>query len=316
MRPHTDVHRVKLNKPDRVHDAPEMPNVQASSRSTGTESLRSERYTARCIDRDRSHRLTFTIRSTLPAMLHTLLAGIRTLVLVPLFFLLTLVFAAVIVIVGAFRPGASIHDKILKVWSGLFLKIPPVRVEVSGIEKTDPTRRYVVVSNHLSMYDIPLLLHELPLHGRYLAKKEVFKIPLVAQAMRTVGIIEVNRQKGGSSRQAINEGVRVAAERGHSLLVYPEGTRSTEGELLPFHKGAFRIAIDTNLPILPVVIEGTERVSKPGSKIFYPGYASMRILDPIETTGMTNKEDLVPLITRVEAEMNEVFNAMRQTTDG
>jgi len=249
-------------------------------------------------------------------MLRTPLAGIRTFVLVPLFFLLTLIFAAVIVVYGAFRPAAAIHDKILNVWSRLFLRIPPVKIEVFGIEKVDPTQRYVVASNHLSMYDIPLLFQWLPLQGRYLAKKEVFKIPLVAQAMRTVGIIEVNRQQGGSSRQAINEGVRVAAERGHSLLVYPEGTRSTEGELLPFHKGAFRIAIDTGLPILPVVIEGTERVSKPGSKIFYPGQASMRILDPIETTGMTNKEDLNPLVIRVEAEMNEVYAEMRLMSGG
>jgi 1-acyl-sn-glycerol-3-phosphate acyltransferase len=248
-------------------------------------------------------------------MLRTLLAGIRTFVLVPLFFLLTLVFATVIIIFGIFRPGASIHDKILYVWSGLFLKIPPVRIEVSGVEKVDPNQRYVVVSNHLSMFDVPLLMHELPIQGRYLAKKEVFKIPLVAQAMRAVGIIEINRQKGGSSRQAIIEGVRIATERGYSLLVYPEGTRNTKGTLLPFYKGAFRIAIDTGLPILPVVIEGTERVSRPGSKFFYPGHATMRILDPVETTGMTNKEDLRTLTAQVESDMNAVYREMRLTTD-
>ncbi|MFV1971464.1 MAG: lysophospholipid acyltransferase family protein, partial [Acidimicrobiia bacterium] len=225
-------------------------------------------------------------------MLHTLFAGIRTFVLVPLFVLLTLLFAVFIIIYGAFRPAAPIHDKILKVWSGLWLRIPPVRFDVEGTENVDPHQRYVVASNHLSMFDIPLLFRTLPLHGRFLAKKEVFKIPLVSQAMRTVGIIEINREKGGSSRQAINDGARVAAERGYSLLIFPEGTRSTDGELLPFHKGVFRIAIDTGLPLLPVVIEGTERVSTPGSKVFFPGRASMRILDPIDTTGMTNKDDL------------------------
>lgn len=248
-------------------------------------------------------------------MLRTLLAGIRTFVLVPLFFLLTLVFAIAIIIIGILRPGTPIHDRILDVWSGLFLRIPPVRVEVSGAEKVDRHQRYVVASNHLSMFDVPLLMHELPLRGRYLAKKEVFKIPLVARAMRTVGIIEINRQRGGSSRQAIIEGVRIAAERGYSLLVYPEGTRSTEGVLLPFHKGAFRIAIDTGLPLLPVVIEGTERVSRPGSKFFYPGHASMRILDPIETTGMTNKDNLKALTSRVESDMNAVYIDMRLTAD-
>ena len=245
-------------------------------------------------------------------MLHTLFAGIRTFVLVPLFVLLTLLFAVFIIIYGAFRPAAPIHDKILKVWSGLWLRIPPVHFDVEGTENVDPHQRYVVASNHLSMFDIPLLFRTLPLHGRFLAKKEVFKIPLVSQAMRTVGIIEINREKGGSSRQAINDGARIAAERGYSLLIFPEGTRSTDGELLPFHKGVFRIAIDTGLPLLPVVIEGTERVSTPGSKVFFPGRASMRILDPIDTTGMTNKDDLKALAARVETDMNAVYAEMRE----
>ena len=248
-------------------------------------------------------------------MLHTLLAGIRTFVFVPLFFLLTLVFAAFIIIYGAFRPAAPIHDRILEFWSGLWLRIPPLDIEIAGVDKVDPTLRYVVASNHLSMFDIPLLFRGLPLHGRFLAKKEVFKVPLVAQAMRTVGIIEINRQKGGSSRQAIKDGVRIAADRGYSLLVFPEGTRSTEGELLPFHKGAFRIAIDTELPLLPVVIEGTERTSRPGSKIFFPGHATMRVLDPIDTTGMTNKDDLKTLAAQVEADMNRVYGEMRATVN-
>lgn len=249
-------------------------------------------------------------------MLRTLLAGIRTFVLVPLFFVLTLVFALIIITIGALRPSAELINRILKVWSSLFLKIPPVRVDISGLDNVDPSRRYVVAANHLSMYDIPLLMGDLPLHGRFLAKKEVFKIPLVAQAMRTVGIIEINREKGGSSRQAINEGVRIAAERGHSILVFPEGTRSTEGELLRFHKGAFRIAIDTGLPLLPVVIEGTDRVSQPGSPVFFPGRAAIRILDPIETTDMTNKDNLRSLTARVETDMNAVYNDMSRSTDG
>jgi 1-acyl-sn-glycerol-3-phosphate acyltransferase len=248
-------------------------------------------------------------------MLRTLVAGVRTFVLVPLFFILTLIFAAVIVIYGTFAPASPVHDRILRLWSALYLRIPPVRVTVSGIENIDPNRRYVVTSNHLSMYDIPLHILHLPLQGRFLAKQEVFKIPIVAQAMRTVGIIEINRAKGGSSREAINQGVRIAAERGYSLIVYPEGTRSTEGKLLPFHKGAFRIAIDTGLPVLPIVIEGTERASKPGSKLFFPGNASMRVLGPIETKGMTNKDDLKPLAARVETEMNRTYEEMRRAVD-
>lgn len=248
-------------------------------------------------------------------MPRTLLAAIRTFVLVPLFFLLTLLIAAIIIIYGAFRPASPVHDRLLRLWSSLYLKIPPVAITAHDVDKIDPQKRYVVAANHLSMFDIPLLLLHIPLQGRFLAKQEVFKIPIVAQAMRTVGIIEINRSKGGSSRQAINDGVRIAAERGYSLIVFPEGTRSTKGDLLPFHKGAFRIAIDTGLPVLPIVIEGTERASKPGSKLFFPGRASIRVLDPIETTDMTNKDDLALLTATVESEMNRIYEEMRKAAN-
>lgn len=249
---------------------------------------------------------------TLTGMFRTLLAGIRALVLLPVFFLLTVVSATFVVVYGAFRPAAPIHDKIIKMWSGAWLMLPPVRLDVEGTAKVDPKQRYVVVSNHLSMFDIPTLIRVLPLHGRFLAKKEVFDVPLMGRAMRTMGIIEINREQGRSTRAAINEGVRVAAERGYSLLVFPEGTRGTGTDFLPFKNGAFRIAIDTGLPLLPVVIEGTDRVSKPGSKLFYPGRASIRVLDPIDTAGMTNEDDLSNLLDQVFSSMRDVYSDLRQ----
>jgi 1-acyl-sn-glycerol-3-phosphate acyltransferase len=308
------VYRVELHQTYRIHHPSEVPNVDSSRRSSSVESLRSERDPPGSLDRDSSHRFTFFIASTLPSMLRTLLAATRTFVLIPLFFLLTLVIAAFIIVYGAFRPAAPIHDRILRYWSRLWLRIPPVRIDVTGIEKVDPDQRYVVVANHLSMFDIPLLIRYLPIHGRFLAKTELFKIPLVGHAMRTVGIIEIDRSKGGSSRQAIIEGVRLAAARGYSLVVFPEGTRGTEGKFLPFHKGAFRIAIDTGLPILPVVIEGTDQISKPGSLIFFPGHASLHVLDPIDTSNMTNKDDLKTLTAGVESEMKRVYGDLRHTS--
>jgi len=244
-------------------------------------------------------------------MIQTVLAGLRTFIGVPLFFIYTLILALIIIVYGAFRPASPIHDRILRNWAYFFLKIPPVRVEVEGIEKLDPTKRYVIASNHLSQFDIPLLFNVLPIDGRYLSKKEVFKIPLVGRAMRTIGIIEIDRASGTSSRQAIVEGVNVAADRGYSLIVFPEGTRSTTGEFLPFKKGAFRIAIDTGLPLVPVVIEGTDLINRPNSKVFRPGTARVVICDPIETSGMTNKDDLKHFASSVEATMSETYQQMK-----
>ena len=244
-------------------------------------------------------------------MIRTVLAGLRTFIGVPLFFAYTLILALFIIVYGAFRPHSPIHDKVVKHWSFVFLKLPPVRVEVDGIEKIDPTKRYVIASNHLSQFDIPLLFSVLPVHGRFLSKKELFKIPLVGQAMRTIGIIEIDRASGTSSRQAINEGVKIAADRGYSLIVFPEGTRSTGGQFLPFKKGAFRIAIDTGLPLVPVLIDGTELINRPGSKIFRRGKARVVICDPIETSGMTNKDNLNDLARTVESTMTERFQELR-----
>jgi len=244
-------------------------------------------------------------------MIRTVLAGLRTFIGVPLFFVYTLILALVIIIYGAFRPASPVHDRIVRHWSYVFLKIPPVHVEVEGIDKIDPVKRYIIVSNHLSQFDIPLLFWVLPIRGRFLSKMEVFKIPLVGRAMRTIGIIEIDRASGTSSRRAIAEGVEVAAERGYSLIVFPEGTRSTTGEFLPFKKGTFRIAIDTGLPIVPVVIDGTQFINRPGSKIFRPGTARVVVCDPIETSGLTNKDNLNDLVDTVEATMNETYERMR-----
>ncbi|MCZ7533369.1 MAG: 1-acyl-sn-glycerol-3-phosphate acyltransferase [Acidimicrobiia bacterium] len=248
-------------------------------------------------------------------MSKTLIAAARTFVLIPLFFVLTLVYSAFIIVYGIFRPAAPIFERIVKHWARTFLHIPPVQLTVEGIEHVDPHTRYVVVSNHLSTFDIPLLFAVLPIDGRFLAKKELFKIPLVAPAMRRIGIIEVDRQAGGSSRQAINDGVKLAAERGYSLIVFPEGTRSDAHELLPFKKGAFRIAIDTGLPILPVIIEGTDRISTPGSKLCYPGQAKIRVLPPIETADLTNRDDLTSLMRTTEEAITKSYNELQSRSD-
>mgnify|MGYP001811779546 FL=1 len=245
-------------------------------------------------------------------MLGNVLAGIRTIVFVPLFVLYSMFLAAIVVAVGLFDPAADIHDRIVNHWARVFLTIPPVSIRVEGVENIDPSRRYVVASNHLSQFDIPLLFHVLPLHGRFLSKKEVFRIPVVGRAMRTIGIIEIDREAGGgSSRRAITAGVKVAAERGYSLLVFPEGTRSRDGNLLPFKKGAARIAIDTQLRLLPVILEGSDRIMRADSKWIHPGHVHVRVLEPIETEGLTNKNDLNRVMDQLEQSITDNYTEMR-----
>ncbi len=244
-------------------------------------------------------------------MFKTVLAGIRTFVLVPVFFVVTLILASFIILYGFIRPISPVHGRIVKRWSRWFLRIPPVRFEVEGLEHIDPRTRYIIASNHQSAFDVPLLLWVLPLEGRFLTKQELFKIPLFGTAMSRVGMIKINREAGGSSRAAIKEGVKVAADRGYSLIVFPEGTRGNGTDLLPFKKGAFRIAIDTQLPVLPVIIEGNGRISKPGSKVFHPGRARVRILPQVPTEGLTNRDDLNDLFRTIEAAISDGYTELQ-----
>lgn len=243
----------------------------------------------------------------------SLLSVLRTVVLVPIFFVYTLLASLYLIVVGNIRKDAKSLDSVILGWSRLFLKLPPIAYTIEGREHLDPARQYVMVSNHLSNFDIPLLfLAAAPLRIRYLAKAELYKIPIIAQAMAVVGTVKIDRQAGLTAHEAINAGVSDARDRGFSLLVFAEGTRSRTGEMGPFKKGAFRIGIENNLPIVPIVIAGTYDANPPGKWLIRPATARARILPPIETTGMTVRDDGTALMRKTRAEMEAVYDELRR----
>lgn len=210
-------------------------------------------------------------------------ATFRTAIALVPFFLFTLAMAFVVTVLSLVRRDSPVIERIIRLWSRLFLSTAPVKLEVSGAEHVDPGGQYVFVANHLSNFDIPVMFLAAPVPIRYLAKKELYKIPLVAQAMNGIGIIKTDRQAHAGGHALINQGVAEAKRRGHSLIIFPEGTRSDEGVLAPFKKGAFRIAIANELPVVPVTIHGTWEAWPPGSKVVYPGHARVVIHEPIPT---------------------------------
>jgi 1-acyl-sn-glycerol-3-phosphate acyltransferase len=243
-------------------------------------------------------------------MKRKILAAIRAVLLVPPFFVLTIVFAGLVLLFSRKEQDAPATDRILEIWSRLFLAIPPVTYTVVGAANTDPDRQYVVVTNHLSNFDIPLVLLAVPGRVRFLAKKELFKIPLFGPAMAQVGVVKIDRKAGMSVHDAIFEAAADSLDRGYWLLVFAEGTRSSDGEMAPFKKGAFHIAIENDVPILPVVLEGTHEVNPPGSMLIYPGTAKVSILEPVETHGLT-RADIPELASRVQASMVAEYERLR-----
>ena len=182
-------------------------------------------------------------------------------------------------------------------WTGyLFRKLPVLHqhinplwtFRVSGKMPNDPRRPYIVVSNHESFVDILLISH-LPFEMKWLSKAEMFKIPVVGWLMSLAGDIRLSRGEISSATDAMNQ-CRDRLGKKVSVMIFPEGTRSKSGELGKFKNGAFRLAIETGCPILPVAVSGCHTALRP--KDWRLGYstAEVRVLDPIEVDGMTTRD--------------------------
>jgi 1-acyl-sn-glycerol-3-phosphate acyltransferase len=178
----------------------------------------------------------------------------------------------------------------------LFRRIGPVMVALnplwrfrySGVMPQDPRRPFVVVSNHESFADILLISH-LPWEMKWLSKAELFRIPVMGWMMWLAGDIPVWRGFGPSAVEAM-ERCRDVLRKRVSVMIFPEGTRSKTAELLPFKDGAFRLAIEAGVPILPLALTGTGTALPKHGWRFGRSAAEVRVLEPVETTGLTLAE--------------------------
>ena len=190
------------------------------------------------------------------------------------------------IIMAAINAKSPMVTRIMRAWGWVITKLAGVKVTVEGVEHVDPDASYVIVSNHLSNVDPPIHIAYLPTSVRFLAKKELFKVPIFGHAMRAIGIVETDRTGNAAAHRTINEGVARVIELGVSLIIYPEGHRSRDGSLHPFKKGAFRIAVDNDMDILPASITGTWDAWPPGSKTLRGGKARITLHPPIPTNDL------------------------------
>jgi 1-acyl-sn-glycerol-3-phosphate acyltransferase len=176
---------------------------------------------------------------------------------------------------------------------------PLWRFRIEGTGPADIDRAaYVVVANHQSSAD-PFLLSSLPWDMRWIAKIELFRTPVVGWLMKLGGDLPLQRGSGDSVRSMMND-ARATLESGLSVMLFPEGTRSRDGELGAFKDGAFELAIAAGVPILPVVLDGTRTCRPKGSWWFGDADAVARVLAPIPTAGLS-KDDVAGLRDRVRA---------------
>lgn len=185
-----------------------------------------------------------------------------------------------------FDPGRYAAGRMFRLIAVTTVKLNPLwKFETGGRRIADPRRPYVVVSNHESWADIFLISH-LPWEMKWLSKETIFTVPCLGWMMRMAGDIRLVRGERNSAAQAILS-ARDRLTKRVSVMIFPEGTRSRDGNLLPFKDGAFRLAIESGAPILPLVVAGTRRAMAKGSFRFRRARARVEVLEPIETKGLT-----------------------------
>lgn len=211
----------------------------------------------------------------------------------------TIIGAFLVVVIALINDTSPWIERVIRGWSRAWLIASGTKLEIEGQENVDPSRSYVVVANHLSSLDIMACFLAVRLPIRYLAKKELFRVPILAQGMRAVGIIEVDRDARSAIHAEVNRQAKDLIAKKRSLIIYAEGTRPRNGLMRPFKKGAFTMAIAAGLPILPLSIHGSYEAFKPGQPWVRGGTIRVVVDPAIPTKGM-GQADVTALRDRVQ----------------
>lgn len=219
------------------------------------------------------------------------------------------------IVLGALSIASSFVDRTgyfahrcARAWSWLILATTGVEVEVDGLERLVRGRTYIFVSNHQSIYDIPILFASLPYQLRIIAKESLGRFPILGRHLRRTGHMLVDRRN--PDRSSILRWASTLVAQGLSLIVFPEGTRSDDGRVGRFKGGSFLLALETGLPIVPLSVVGSRRVMHKGELTVRPGRVRLVVHDPVATT-----ETRPPSIPAVRDLAERVRAVVRSATE-
>lgn len=199
------------------------------------------------------------------------------------------------IVLGTLSIGSSLFEKrgylahwCARTWSRLILGTTGVVVDVQGLDRLVAGRTYVFVANHQSIYDIPILFWSLPFQLRIIAKESLGRFPFLGWHLRRTGHMLVNRAR--PNRAAIFGWASALTSNGLSLIVFPEGTRSRDGQVARFKGGSFYLALEAGLPVVPLSLVGSRHVMLKGRLATYPGRVRLVVHEPIDTSALAGTD--------------------------
>jgi 1-acyl-sn-glycerol-3-phosphate acyltransferase len=189
-------------------------------------------------------------------------------------------------------------DRMNRIWSHFILWIFGINVKIKGAEFIDPGKHYIYISNHSSAFDIPAVVVGIPDDIRFVLKKELTRIPIWGWALKYGHYITIDRGKARDARKSLEEAA-VLMRNGASVILFAEGTRTRDGKLQPFKRGAFTLAVKAGLPIIPVTINNTFRILPRGSLRVHPADIELVFSKPIPTAEIGGREEEQRLVELV-----------------
>lgn len=206
--------------------------------------------------------------------------------------LLTVLYGSEIVLTRLFRlPGLERRCwSRPRRWSKAIIRAAGVRVVLEGVDHLDEGRAQILVANHQSWFDVLVLAGYLPVEYRFIAKKELTRIPFFGPAWQACGHVALDRQDRSAAIASLEEAGRRVGVEGSTMVIFPEGTRSDDGTLRAFKRGAFALAIQTGLPIVPTAILGSREVMSKGSFWIRSGTIRVRFGEPVSAEGLSHSD--------------------------
>ena len=219
---------------------------------------------------------------------------------------ISLTFAALEILTLPFHRGGFLFHALARGWAHSVLFICGVKVQTVGRENVDFTRSYVYVSNHASMFDIPAIVAGIPDQIRIVYKKELEVIPLFGWGLKWGSYIGIDRGKGSDAVRSLEEAVG-KIRNGASVLLYAEGTRTLDGKLQPFKRGAFNLAVKAGVPVVPLTVNGSFNILRKHSFVIRPGKITLVLGRPITINGTSGKEAEMKLMDDVHRAIAEYY---------